>query len=77
MGIKKTKRDATRPRFSGRHDDFGATTVNASAPSVAPFTKPRRPIFAIVISARVIVSLAEKLESASSFQQRKDHSGRR
>ena len=25
MGIKKAKRDAPRPRFSGRHDDFGAT----------------------------------------------------
>jgi hypothetical protein len=25
MGIEKAKRDATRPRLSGRHDDFGAT----------------------------------------------------
>src|SRR6266576_6113635 len=27
-------------------------TVNASAPRLAPFTKPRRPMFAIVISSR-------------------------
>src|ERR1700737_4886761 len=27
-------------------------TVYASGPNVAPFTKPRRPIFAIVISSR-------------------------
>ena len=52
MGIEQPERNAARPRFSGRHDDFSAAYRKRQRPRVAPLTKPRRPMSAIVISSR-------------------------
>jgi hypothetical protein len=45
--------------------------VNASAPKVAPFTKPRRPMFAIAVPSRIFLLLISSRETVRHSGQRR------
>ena len=53
VAVQKPERNAAGPCLVRRHDVTSTPpTANARAPAVAPFTKPRRPMFAIAVSSR-------------------------